>query len=129
MIRRTALAALLLLTALPAQKQPKPPDIEVTEITVRREEGKVRIDGRAKNTGLKPLRGVLLLIDFLSSDKIPVTTKRGPINAEELPVGEETDFHLEVASPPRAVSVFLNSEDASGRDLRVGNAGPFNIEE
>jgi hypothetical protein len=68
------------------------------------------------------------LFDFLSSDKVVLTTLNGPVEDEVLKPGEESSFHLEADAPPRAVRYQLNAVDHGGRDLRVSNAGPFAID-
>jgi hypothetical protein len=110
------------------RKQQKPPDLEILVIKGQRIPERVAIDGRVKNTGVKPIEGLLLLIDFLSSDNVLLTTKKGPVEAELLQPGEEAEFRLEVGDPVRSVRFRVNAENSEGRDLRVENNGPFVIE-
>ena len=131
-MRRFAIVLLVLATLLYSQdkkrKQPKPPDLTILSVQGHRQADHVTLDGRVKNTGLKPIEGLVLLIDFLGTDKQLLTTKKGPVESEMLQLGDEADFRLEVESPPRSVSYQFNAEDSSGRDLRVENRGPFLIE-
>jgi hypothetical protein len=111
-----------------ADKKRKPPDIQVLECSGRRADTRITLDGKVKNTSEKTIHGLILFFDYLSSDKVILTTLNGPVEEEELEPGKESTFHLESDAPPRAVRYQLNAVDRSGRDLRVANAGPFAIE-
>lgn len=109
-------------------KSPKLPELAVLEITCHRADGDVHVDGRLKVQTTKPVQKLQLLVDFLGSDKQLLQTKRGPVDSELLEPGEETEFHLRVSDPVRAVMYTIRAEDGEGRDLRVEKAGPFPIE-
>ncbi|MCS7026348.1 MAG: hypothetical protein NZV14_16235 [Bryobacteraceae bacterium] len=109
-------------------KQPKLPDVALLEITCHRSSGDIFVDGRLRVQSPKPIQKLHLVIDFLGSDKQLLQTKRGPVESEYLEPGEETEFHLRVADPVRAVLYSVRAEDGDGRDLRVEKAGPFPIE-
>ena len=126
-------AALLILASLlypqtKKRKSPKPPDLEIIKVDVRRTADGISIDGKVKNSGEKPLRGVVLLIDFLAPGKEVLATKNGPVEAEQMAPGDEADFRLAINDMNRAVHIRFNAEDKDKRDLRVENAGPFPIE-
>jgi hypothetical protein len=126
--RAVILTAILALALCGADKKKKPPEVTILECNGRRDAGKITLDGKVRNTGEKPLNGLLLLFDFLSSDKVILTTQKGPVEDEVLDPGQESTFHLQCEQPPRAVRFQLNAVDHSGRDLRVANAGPFAID-
>ena len=128
MKRAVILTAILLLTLSGADKKKKPPDIQIVECNSRRDDGRITFDGRVRNTGEKTITGLILLFDFLSSDKILLTTLKGPVDDEVLEPGKDANFHLESDAPPRAIRYQLNAVDHGGRDLRVANAGPFAID-
>jgi hypothetical protein len=128
MPRAVILAAILVLTLSGADKKKKAPDITVLECKSRRGDGKITFDGRVRNTSEKTINGLTLFFDFLSSDKVILTTLNGPVEEEVLESGKESTFHLESDEPPRAVRYQLNAVDRGGRDLRVANAGPFAID-
>ena len=133
MARRWSLLCLLVLAAaLPAadkkKKAPKPPDLQVVEAVARRDGEQMVLDGRVRNSGERTLEGVVLIIDFLSDDRIPVTTRRGPIEEEVLAPGKEAIYRLALNSPPRAVRYRIEAMDRNQRDLRVAGGGPFTIE-
>jgi hypothetical protein len=114
---------------LQAQKQEKPPEAEVLELSVKREETNVVIDGKIKNVSAKPIRGVVLLFDFLASDgKQVLTRKRGGIEEDPLGPGDEAEFHVQVPNPSRSVFLRLEVEDSNGKYYRTANAGPYTIE-
>ena len=125
----------LLLTAMclpAADKKPKTkklPDIEVLELKVRRMEGKVTVDGRVRNGGEKLLEGVVLILDFLAPDKVPITTQKTNLDDENLPPGKESTFRGEMVDPVRAVECVLSAaEDTNGRDLRLSKVVRVDIE-
>lgn len=109
-------------------KTPKPPEITILEITCRRENGDVTVDGKLKADGERSLKEVHLIVDFLGTGKQLLESKRGPVDTELLQPGDESEFHLRVADPIRAVRFTLRAEEGDGRDLRIENIGPFPIE-
>jgi hypothetical protein len=128
MMRVVILTAILVFALSGAEKKKKPPDVTILECNGHRDNGKITFDGRVRNTSEKSINGLLLLFDFLSSDKVVLTTQKGPVEDEILTPGQESSFHLECEQPPRAVRYQMNAVDHSGRDLRVANAGPFAID-
>jgi len=110
------------------KKPPKPPDIEVLEVSAHRGERKVSLEGRIKNTGEKPIKKLRLLFNFMAPGKQVITTQTGEIEEELLGRGEEASFHMELNDPPRSVEFSIDAEDGSKRALRIGNPGPFPIE-
>ena len=133
MIRCAAIFLLLFtLSAYPQVKKgkakpPKPPDVMMLKPVVHMEGGVVTFDGRVGNSSDKPIKAMILVIDFLGPKKELLTTWRGPIESELLEPGEESAFALQVKCPQRAVSVRFNAVDADGRDLRLDDSGPFEI--
>ena len=120
---------LALVTGLPAaDKKPKPPDIQVLEVSAHRGERKVSLEGRVRNTGEKPIKKLTLLFNFMAPGRQVITTQKGEIDEEILPRGEEATFHMELNDPPRSVEFSVDAADGSSRELRVGNPGPFPIE-
>ena len=120
--------AIVVLSLSGAEKKKKPPEVTVIECAARRGNGKITFDGRVRATGEKPIHGLVLLIDFLSTDNELLTTLKGPVEDEELAVGAESNFHFEGDEPPRAIRYRINGVDRGGKDLRVANAGPFSID-
>src|SRR4051794_38691796 len=121
----TSLAPLL----LGAKKsQSKGPEIQLLESSGKVENGKIAIDGRAKNLSDRALRKLTVIYDMLDSDKNVLSTQKGEVEQEELPVGEESAFHAKMGFPPRAVSFRLNFEEIGERELRSAKFGPFPIQ-
>jgi len=116
------------LCASGADKKRKPPDVEVTDAAGRRSEGSVTIEGHVRNTGEKPIKGMVLLFDFMASGRAVITTQKIALDDEILEPGKESAFRVQTTDPVRAVEFQLNAVDESGRDLRVAKAGPFPIE-
>lgn len=113
------------------QKKGKPSrttDLRILEATCFRTEGVASVDGKLIVESARPVQKLQLLIDFLNSDRQLLSTKRGEVTEERLETGEESEFHMQVSTPPRAVYIAIRAEDGYGRDLRVENEGPFEIE-
>lgn len=121
---------LMALTAFAQKgKQPKPPDVELIEASARRQEGNIMIDARVKNISEKPIKALVLLIDFIASDhKQVITTKRGSLDQEMLDPGEEAGFRAQIEDPSRATEFRINFEDGGGKYLRAEKTGPFPVE-
>ena len=128
--------AIFVLAALPValllsqnnKKTPKPPDLEVVEVTATRHGDEIHVDGKVKNTGLKPLEKVAVIVDFFAPNRKPMVSKRGPVDAEVLEPGEEADFKLAMADPGQLVAIELQAVDRRERDLRLSRTGPFSID-
>jgi len=130
-MRRLTVPLLILATLLYPQdrkRKSKSPDVTIVSVTAHRTEDLIAVDGRVRNTGEKALAGLVLYIDFLDSDRHVLTTLNGPPETQSLAPGEESEFRLQVKAPVRAVRVRFNSQDGQGKELTVGNAGPFSIE-
>lgn len=130
MFRRSVLLTLasLCFAAPKKGKQAKGPEVVVLEVLCKRAEGDVAVDGRVRVATEKPVKKLNLLIDFLGSDKQLLQTKRGEVDSELLSPGEESEFHLRVSDPVRAVLYSIRAEDGDGRELRIEKSGPFPIE-
>jgi hypothetical protein len=128
MMRGLIIVVLTTLCVTGAEKKRKPPDVEVLEATGRRSEGSVAIEGRVRNTGEKPIKGMILLFDFMASGRAVITTQKIALDDEILEQGKESVFRVQTNDPVRAVEFQINAVDGSGRDLRVAKAGPFAIE-
>ena len=124
----------LLLLALPAgaakqkSKAPKAPNLEAVEVVARRAPGEIHFDGRVRNTGDKPLIGLILIFKLRNDDGGVVTEQRGELDQKVLDPGEEAVFRMGTRDAPRAVSVTIDATDNRRMDLEVGRNGPFPIE-
>jgi len=125
-MRYLAAASLLLFfcAMAPAQKRH---DVEILEAKARRvEEGRLSIDGRVNVT--KPVKKLTLTFDFLTSDGELLSSQKTVVEEETLDRGEDSSFHAETDNPPGSVRFKIRAFDGSGRQLRVGNDGPFVID-
>jgi hypothetical protein len=130
-VLRLATLSLLALAALVGQdkkKTPKPPDLEILEITATRDGGTIIVDGRIRNTGVKPLEKVTIVVDFFAPNKKPMVSKKGPVETDLLEPGDETDFKLAMPDPGQLVAIELQAVDKRERDLRLSRTGPFSID-
>jgi hypothetical protein len=125
-MRYFAAASLLLLSGTLALAQ-KTHDVEVLESKAKRvEEGRLSIDGRVR-VG-KALKGLTLTFDFYTSDGELLSSQRAAVEDDTLKRGEESAFHAETENPPGSVRFKIRAYDGSGRQLGVGNEGPFVID-
>jgi hypothetical protein len=125
-----ALPLILAFALLGAEKKkaPKPPDVEVLEASARRVDGRISLEGRVRNSGLKPIQGLVLVFDFMAPGRQVITTQKGEVDEEVLDLAAEASFHMQLNEPPRAVEFQINAVDEAGRELRVAKPGPFLIE-
>ena len=108
---------------------PKPePAIELVEATARREDQTIAIDGRVRNYGDKEARKLMIYFEVLDGDRKVLTRQSGAIEEPELAPGAEAEFHNQISTPARAVSVRFEFEDASGRELKTRNNRTVAIE-
>jgi hypothetical protein len=130
MKRLLLLSAVLCLCLVGAdkEKEKKSADVEILEVTAHRQEGRISLDGRLLGHRSRPIQGLVLLFDFLSSSGGVITTQKYPTGEPILASGDEISFRAQLRDAPRAVRYRLNAEDFQGHELRVGNAGSFDIE-
>jgi hypothetical protein len=119
------LAVLALCSAGLSQKKT---DVQVLESKARRSEDKVRIDARIKVTSEKPLKGLVLVFNFLDADGHALTTEKAGVEDDSLAPGDETGVHAEAFNPPGAIKYKIQAFAGGERELRIGNSGPFIIE-
>jgi hypothetical protein len=125
-MRYLAAASLLLLVCTMALAEKKH-DVEILEAKARRvEEGRLSVDGRVSVT--KPIKGLALTFDFLTSDGELLSSQRAAVDDPALDRGDESSFHAETDNPPGSVRFKIRAFDGDGRQLRVGNEGPFVID-
>jgi hypothetical protein len=125
-MRYLAAASLLLLFCAMALAQKKH-DVEILEAKARRvEEGRLSMDGRVRVA--KPVKGLTLTFDFLTSDGELLSSQKAAVEDAEIDRGEESSFHAETSNPPGSVRFKIRAFDGSGRQLKVGNDGPFVID-
>jgi len=117
---------LCLFTLAAAQRRP---EVQVLEARARRvEEGKIAVDGRVKVTGEKPVKGLVIVFDFLSTEGETLTSQKIQVEDDVLDRGEESSFHAATLNPPGSVRFRLRAYDSADRELRLGNSGPYTIE-
>ncbi len=110
-------------------KKVKPPELEVSQVTCRRiDEQLMAVDGSVKNTGTKPIRGLLIVFEFFAPGKQSITVQKGAPEPDTVAAGDLVEFHLQLRAPARAVHMEIGAVDGNGRDLRVGKAGPYPVE-
>jgi len=125
-MRILAAASLLVLAGTLALAQ-RSHDVDVLEVKAKRvEEGRLSMDGRIRAG--KALKGLTLTFDFLTTDGELLSSEKAAVEDDSLKRGDESGFHAEADNPPRSVKFKIRAFDGSGRELRVGNEGPFIID-
>jgi hypothetical protein len=117
-----------LLSAAEKKRKPKRANVEIIEVSARRVQDRIELDGSLKNVGQKPILGLVLKFDLLASSGRVISAGSGPIPEEHLEVGHECDFAFQVADQARAVRFKISVVDDRGFDQRVANPGPYLIE-
>jgi hypothetical protein len=120
--------ALSLCVAGAEQKTAKSADVEILEVAAHHDEGNINVDGRVRNGGSKPLRGLVLTFDFMDAGGATLTSQSGPVDEEILDPGAETSFHLQLNTPAKAVHFRISATDEGKRGKRVSREGPFPID-
>jgi hypothetical protein len=101
--------------------------VQIVEAKARRvEEGRLSMDGRVRAG--KTIKGLTLTFDFLTSDGVLLSSQKTTVEDDELKRGDESSFHAETENPPGSVRFKIRAFDGDGRQLRVGNDGPFVID-
>ncbi len=111
-----------------SRRKPEGHRFEVVEFKAQRQEERLFIDGRVRNTGSASVRFPVLVFEFLSSDDKVVSTRRADLEPEELAPGEESVFMLQALPPARAVSIRLEMQDRGRRYYPLEKKGPYPIE-
>jgi hypothetical protein len=128
MVRVWCAAVVFSLCVAGAYQKAKTGDVDIIEVTARRGDDKIEIDGRVRNTSDKTIHGMVLSFDFTASDGSVMTTQTSPVDEESLAAGAEAPFHLQLNNPPRAIMFKVSAVNESKRGLRVTHGGPFAID-
>lgn len=119
---------LALFAAAAQQKGKKPADVQILETKAVRDGTKIKVDGKVRVTGEKPLHGLVIVFDFRSPEKEVVTSQKAVIDEETMETGREGVFRSEMADSARAVRYTLRAFDMHEKELRVANPGPYPVE-
>ena len=119
---------LALFAAAAQQKGKKPADVQILETKAVRDGAKIKVDGKVRVTGEKPLHGLVIVFDFRSPEKEVVTSQKAVIDEDTLETGREGVFRSEMADSARAVRYTLRAFDTHEKELRVANPGPYPVE-
>ncbi len=119
---------LALFAAAAQQKGKKAADVQILETKAVRDGTKIKVDGKVRVTGEKPLHGLVIVFDFRSPEKEVVTSQKAVIDEETMETGREGVFRSEMADSARAVRYTLRAFDTHEKELRVANPGPYPVE-
>ena len=106
----------------------KGPEVEIVLAKAYRTEGLINVDARIKNCGVRPIRQLTVLFDFMAPGKFVITTQKMGADQEILEPGDEVMLRGQLNDPVRAVQFKVQAVDVDDRDLRVSKAGPYPIE-
>lgn len=124
-----ALAAAVVAPAAPQKKKPqRSPDIHILKVSSVRQEGRIAYEGSYKITGVRPVAGLVIHLEFLESRGILLSMQKIRLEDAALQPGEEREFEVQGKDVPRAVSFRVTATDAGGRDLYVTGAGPYPLD-
>ena len=131
MMKRLAVPLLVLaclaLAAFQKPKQQSQNQIEVVEAKAERQERRIMLDGRVKNTGQRVLYRLVLVFDLIDSEQRVISRRKGPIEEDVLEPGEEASFQFYVPDQARAVQFRMGAESEKTGDVEVLKPGPFPI--
>jgi hypothetical protein len=131
-MQRLAVPLLLLACLAPAafqqRKRQSQNQIEVMQAKAERQERRIMLDGRVKNTGQRVLYRLVLVFDLIDSEQEVITRRKGPIEEDVLEPGEEVSFQFYVPDQARAVQFRMGAESERTVGLEVIKPGPFLIE-
>lgn len=132
MMKRLAVPLLVLGCLAPAalqeRKQQSRNQIEVMEAKAERQERRIMLDGRVKNTGQRVLCRLVLLFDLIDSEGRVISRRKGPIEEDVLEPGEEASLQFYIPDQARAVQFRMGAEFEKATRLEVIKPGPFLIE-
>jgi hypothetical protein len=124
------LISVLVLTAADKNKEKayKGPEVEIVVAKAYRTQDLVNVDARIRNCGVRPIKGLVVLFDFMAPGKSVITTQKIDSGEEILEPGSEIMLRGQLNDPVRAVQFRVQAVDAGDRDLRVEKGGPYPIE-
>jgi hypothetical protein len=112
----------------PGGQKSGPPEVVLTEVVVHREESLITITAKLRNATDKTLGGVEVLFRFEDDAGKVLTTQRATLDEKKLAPGDVSEIGGQMKDSPLAVQMRVGVQTGSGRDLRVGNDGPFPID-
>jgi hypothetical protein len=115
------LAVLALAVGLPAQKAS---EVEVAQIETTRFEGQAGFTGRIKVKRQRPIRGLVMSLEFFDAQRVLLTILKQDIEQGEVNAGDEIEFDLGGKDVPRAVSFRVVMHDSRDEQLSVAGGGP-----
>jgi hypothetical protein len=104
------------------------PELQVLEMDVHREEGLIQLAAKVKNVTEKPLDGLNIIFQFQDGEGKTITTQRAVADEPKLAPDAVSNLEGQMKDAPEAVAMRVLAETKSGRQLRVGNNGPFPIQ-
>jgi hypothetical protein len=131
MMKRLAVPLLVLACLAPAALQKRKQSqnqIEIIQASAERQERRIILDGRVKNTGQRVLYRLILCFDLVDSEQRVISRRKGPIEADVLEPGEEASFQFYVPDQARALQILMGAESERATDIEVIKSGPFPIE-
>jgi uncharacterized protein (TIGR02588 family) len=107
----------------------RPPEIVVTELAVHHEDGQITVTGKVQNSAGKTLEGVEIIFQFEDDAGKVITTQRTTLDEKKFEPGAISEINGVMKDAPLAARMRVLAQTGSGRDLRVGNDGPFPVDQ
>lgn len=122
--------ALMLAAAGKKARRPSRTWIEMVELKFRRvpEDGTVSVEGRLRNSGERPIRGLHVVFHVLAPGGAEVARQRGNVEEDPFEPGQEYEFHWQMKDPVRGVEVRVVARDSNEEQVHMEQAGPYTIE-
>ena len=106
----------------------KPPDLQVIEMRVHREENVIAFDGLLRNNSTRVFKGITIFFEFLDADKRLVSRRSIAVTSSNVAPNEEAEVQAQTPDQARVVYYLLDAEDKDGRYLTLDKPGPHLIE-
>ena len=108
----------------PLRAAPSPYTIGLTEITESVDSSTYVVQGHVRNRNTVQLSGIVAVVTFLNSDRIPILIVREPIDASSLDAGGVSTFTVK-GQPSRGITSYVvDFLDGDGRQMRIIDTAP-----
>jgi hypothetical protein len=110
-------------------KPSRPPELTVLKLhAARNDNRRVDLDVTVQNTSPKALRKLRITFEFRDTEDKIIAARNMEADDPDFPAGEEMTLALETPDQVRAVAITVSALDRDGRELYIGNPGPYPIE-
>lgn len=102
--------------------------VQVIETVAHRvSDGTIELDGCVRNTGERPIKGLIIIFDFMAPGGAVISTQKWETEGL-LERGKEAFYEAKLDDQVRAVRYRVGATDQDGRELHVTKPGPYVID-